>query len=142
MIVLDTNVISELMKPHPGPAIRDWLSHLGDTTLATTVISVAEITYGLHRLADGRRRAALEARFEDYVGAGSALAVLPLDDIAAREAGRFRALRQAAGLGAQPSDMMIAGIVAVMGSSLATRNVRDFEGLPFEVIDPWRQTGA
>ncbi|MDP1750847.1 MAG: type II toxin-antitoxin system VapC family toxin, partial [Reyranella sp.] len=101
-----------------------------------------EIAYGLHRIADGRRRAALEARFEEYVGQGSALTVLPLDDVAAREAGRFRALRQAAGLGSQPSDMMIAGIVAAMGASLATRNVRDFTGLPVEVVDPWRPGGA
>ncbi len=142
MIVLDTNVLSELMKPQPAPAIRDWLRHLGDATLATTAITVAEIAYGLHRRADGRRRAALEARFEEYVGQGSALAVLPLDDIAAREAGRFRALRQAAGLGSQPSDMMIAGIVAAMGAGLATRNVRDFAGLPVEVVDPWSAGGA
>jgi len=141
MIVLDTNVISELMKPAPDPAIRDWLSHLGDTPLATTAITIAEISYGLRRLADGRRNAALAARFEDYIGADSALAVAPLDDIAAREAGRFRALRAAAGLGAQPSDMMIAGIVAVMGASLATRNVKDFAGLPIPIIDPWRGAG-
>jgi predicted nucleic acid-binding protein len=142
MILLDTNVISELMKPEPDPAVRDWLSHLGETPLATTVITIAEISYGLHRLADGRRRAALETRFEDYVGANSPLAVLPLEDIAAREAGRFRALRVSMGLGAQPSDMMIAGIVAAMGASLATRNVKDFDGLPIQLIDPWIATGA
>lgn len=67
---------------------------------------------------------------------------MPLDDIAAREAGRFRALRGAMGLGAQPSDMMIAGIVAAMVASLATRNVKEFEGLPIQIIDPWSERSA
>lgn len=66
------------------------------------------------------------------------LTVLPLDDLSAREAGRFRAMRAAAGLSCPPSDMMIAGITAVAGAALATRNTRDFEGLPIRVIDPWR----
>ena len=137
MIVLDTNVVSELMKAEPAPAVRNWLARLGDMPLATTAITVAEIVFALHRLADGRRRAALEARFEDFVGAQSALTVLALDDNAARVAGRFRAIRQASDLGAHASDMMIAGIVADLGARLATRDVRDFDGLPIEVLDPW-----
>ena len=135
MIVLDTNVVSELMKAEPDPRVRDWLARIGEAPLTTTAITVSEIEFGLRRLPDGRRKDDLYARFEAFV---SALTVLPLDDPAARETGRLRAMRGAAGLSAQPSDMMIAGIAATAGAALATRNVRDFEGLPIQLIDPWR----
>ena len=142
MIILDTNIVSELMKPSPASEVQSWLLHLGDTPLATTAISISEIVYGLARLPEGQRKAALTSRFEEYVGAHSPLAVLPFDDIAAREAGRMRALRQAAGLNAQPSDMMIAGIAAATGAALATRNVKDFETLAIQIIDPWNASQA
>ena len=135
MIILDTNVVSELMKPSPDPPVRQWLAELGDQPLTTTAVTLAEIEFGLRRLPDGQRRSALFVRFENLI---AALKVLPLDDAAAREAGRLRALREASGLPSQPSDMMIAGIAAVAGAALATRNTRDFAGLPVEVIDPWR----
>ena len=135
MIVLDTNVVSELMKPAPDTAVRDWLKQLGDRPLSTTAVTISEIEFGLRRLPDGRRRQALSANFETFL---DALTVLVLDEPAAREAGRLRALREAAGLPLQPSDMLIAGIASAAGAALATRNVRDFEGLRLEVIDPWR----
>jgi predicted nucleic acid-binding protein len=135
VIVLDTNVVSELMKPAPDPAVGDWLNGLGATPLTTTAVSVSEIEFGLRRLPDGRRRDDLFSRFETLLGA---LAVLPLDDVAAREAGRLRALRERAGLGSHPSDMMIAGIASTAGAALATRNIRDFDGLPVDLVDPWR----
>ncbi len=135
MIILDTNVVSELMKPAPDAAVGVWLAGLGGEAVTTTALTAAEIQFGLHRLPDGRRRADLQARFDAFA---EALGVLPLDEAGAREAGRLRALREAAGLSAQPSDMMIAGIVAVAGASLATRNLKDFEALPIEVLNPWR----
>lgn len=135
MIVLDTNVVSELMKPTPQGAVRDWLTGLGDEPLTTTAITLSEIEFGLQRLPDGRRRQALHASFEALIGA---LAVLPLDDVAARQAGRLRASRHAAGLSSQASDMMIAGIVFVADAALATRNTKDFEGLGIALLDPWR----
>lgn len=135
MIVLDTNVVSELMKPQPDPHVRDWLTKPGDQLLCTTAITIAEIEFGLRRLPAGRRSDDLQSRFETFA---AALTVLPLDDLSAREAGRFRAMREAAGLPSQPSAMMIAGIAAVAGAALATRNTRDFEGLPIQLIDPWR----
>lgn len=135
MIVLDTNVVSELMRPSPAPEVGDWLAELGDTLLTTSAITVAEIEYGLRRLPDGRRKSDLRARFDTLT---DALIILPLDETAGREAGRLHALREAAGLSAPPSDMMIAGVTAVAGATLATRNVRDFQGLPIEVVNPWR----
>ncbi len=135
MIILDTNVVSELMKSAPDVSVRAWLAGLGDTPLTTTAVTVAEIEFGLRRLPDGRRKSDLQARFEAFAGA---LGILPLDEPAARETGRLRALREAAGLSSQPSDMMIAGIVAVAGAPLATRNVKDFTDLPIELLNPWQ----
>ena len=134
MIVLDTNVVSELMKSAPDPRVRDWLAGLADITLVTTAVSVAEIEYGLQRLPQGRRRADLAASFEVMIGA---LSVLPLDDVAARYAGQMRARREAAGLPVQAMDMLIAGIAAAAGAGLVTRNVADFADLPVEVVNPW-----
>ena len=135
MIVLDTNVVSELMKPTPDAAVRDWLARLGDTPLTTTAVTIAEIEYGLQRLPSGRRRDGLYASFNAFA---EALTVLPLDEVAAREAGRLRAKRHALGLSAQASDMMIAGTAIAAAAALATRNVKDFESLPIELLDPWR----
>lgn len=135
MIVLDTNVISELMKSGADRVVGDWLNGLGTTMLATTSITVFEIEYGLRRLPQGRRREDLQARFEDFI---VSLPVLPLDDVSAREGGHLRAMREAGGLSAHASDMMIAGITRVAGAALATRNGKDFDGLPLQIIDPWR----
>jgi predicted nucleic acid-binding protein len=137
VIVLDTNVVSELMKPSPDAAVARWLQNLSTTPLATTVITVAEITYGLHRLDAGRRRSGLESRFEQLVDPQGGLALLSADQLAAREAGRFQAHREANGLAATPSGMMIAGIAAVSGAQLATRNLSDFTLLPITTINPW-----
>ena len=134
MIVLDTNVVSELMKPVPDPRVRDWLAGLADIALVTTAVTVAEIEYGLQRLPQGRRRDDLATAFDVLIGA---LSVLPLDDVAARYAGQMRARCEAAGLPGQAMDMLIAGIAAAAGASLATRNVADFAALPLEVVDPW-----
>lgn len=86
---------------------------------------MAEIEYGLQRLPMGQRKARLCQQFDLFI---EALAVLPLDAIAAREA---------AGLPSQPSDMLIAGAVQAVGARLATRNTGDFSALPLEVLNPW-----
>ncbi len=135
MIVLDTNVISELMKTKADKVVGDWLKGLGETTLATTSITVFEIGYGLCRLPPGRRRDDFQARFEEFI---ESLPVLPLDDASTREGGHLRAMRETGGLSAHASDMMIAGIARVAGAALATRNGKDFDGLPLQIIDPWR----
>jgi len=135
MIVLDTNVLSEMMKAEPSQKVTSWLSRQGSEPLATTSVSVAEIIYGLERLPEGRRKADLKAVFARLM---DALAVFPLETAAAVTAGQFRALREAAGHPSTPSDMLIAGIAAEAGAMLATRNIKDFEGLPLHVVDPWQ----
>lgn len=137
MTLLDTNVISELMRPAPDPAVAQWLHSLGDEPLSTTVITVSEIVYGLERLEIGRRKQDLQTRFEDFLAPDSGLAILTLDPESARLAGIFRAARESGGQHAHPSDMFIAGIAGANGIVLATRNTRDFSGLGLQLVNPW-----
>lgn len=137
MILLDTNILSELMRPDPAPVIEQWLARLGETPLATTSITISEIAFGLERLEDGRRKKDLIARFDQFIAPGGELTILPFDEHAALICGQYRASRERRGLHAPPSDMMIAGIAGALGASLATRNAKDFSGLPITVINPW-----
>lgn len=134
MIVLDTNVISELMKAEPHPHVQDWFARLTTSPLTTTAISVAEITYGLERLPEGKRKQTLTNAFLRLL---DLLRVLPLDEAAAIKAGIFRSQREGSRNPSIEADMMIAGIVAEAGATLATRNIKDFEGLPITLSDPW-----
>ncbi|MEP7452469.1 type II toxin-antitoxin system VapC family toxin [Phyllobacterium sp. SB3] len=135
MIVLDTNVISELLNVRADNGLRNWLVGLEDTPLATTSITIAEIEFGIQRLPAGIRRDQLQKAFETYI---RTIPVLPLDDVAAYKAGQYRALRESTGKPTTLADMMIAGIVSVVGGTLATRNTKDFTGLPLQIIDPWQ----
>lgn len=136
MIILDTNVLSELMRPVPDPAIGRWMLGLGDTPLATTAVTVSEIAYGLERLVDGRRKNNLVARFDQLIAAAGELTVLPFDEDAALVCGRYRALKEREGPHTPPSDMMIASIAGALGADIATRYTKDFAGLPMTVINP------
>lgn len=133
MIVLDTDVFSVLMRPVVDPTVSAWLAAREGEVFAITTITVAEIQFGIERLPQGRRRADLQRRFD---ASAIAYSVLPLDDHSARIAGAFRAQRERAGRSVASPDMMIAGIVAAHGASLATRNISDFEGLGLTLIAP------
>jgi toxin FitB len=137
MILLDTNVVSELMRPAPDLKVRAWLDGLGATSLSTSAVTIAEVVFGLARLPVGQRRSELLEQFDALILGPPALPVLGLDEQASRLAGEFRALRESLRLWSSPSDMMIAGIAAANGASLATRNVADFSGLPISVVNPW-----
>jgi hypothetical protein len=134
MVVLDTNVISAVVTRQDH--ILDWINRDHSINFATTVITVFELEFGLERLPLGRRRNHLADRI------GTALApfqdrILQLEREAATLAGRFRAERERVGRPIGISDALIAGIAAHAGARLATRNVRDFAGLPLDVVDPW-----
>lgn len=137
MILLDTNVVSELMRPAPDPKVRSWFGALGATPLATSAVTTAEVVFGLARLPEGKRRSELMERFDALIFGPPTLPVLDLDEQAGRLAGEFRALGESLGLGSSPSDMMIAAIAAANGASLASRNAGDFSGLPINVVNPW-----
>jgi len=107
--------------------------------LAKTPKGLSEIVCGLSRLPHGQRRASLFKRLEAVVGPDVGLPILAFDDVAARESGRLRAMREDIGKRVSPSDMIIGGIASAMAASLATRNECDFEGLGLKLINPWAQ---
>jgi toxin FitB len=136
-IILDTNIVSELMKPEADLVVKRWLEELEDAVFVTTTVTVAEISFGIARLPVGARRSKLEHSFAALVGSAGPLPVLPLDEPAARIAGNMRALRERNGSAATFAHTSIAGIAVAHRHSLATRNVKDFDRLGVEVVDPW-----
>ncbi len=137
MIVLDTNVLSEMMRPEPARIVENWLARQSVASLCTTVITQAEILYGLARLPFGRRRTALEREFrgmleEDFTGR-----VLAFDGAAAESYVVFMAERRRAGRPVSHQDAQIAAIAHSRGAAVATRNIMDFNGSDLELINPW-----
>jgi len=137
MIILDTNVLSELRCPDPDLRVIDWFNHQAPSGFYTTSISESETLYGVAILPLGQRRAGLsteaEAMFrEDFAGR-----ILPFDSGAARSYAEIAAARRAAGRPISYADCQIAAIAHSVGAAVATRNVRDFEGSGIDVIDPW-----
>lgn len=134
MIVIDTNVISEMMRGEPDPQVLAWTATAG--RLHTTAITLAEVEYGLARLAGGRRRDRLMATaakvFADFDDV-----IVPFDARAARRYGRIVALREAAGRPMATADAQIAAICASREASLATRNTGDFDATGVRLINPW-----
>jgi toxin FitB len=137
MIVLDTNVLSALMRREADPAVVGWLDLQPSESVWTTAVTVFEIRFGLELLAPGRRRRQLEVAFsrvldEDFEGR-----ILPFDHEAAREAASRAAERRAAGKTVDFRDVEIAGIVSARRATLATRKARHFMDLGIELVDPW-----
>ena len=137
MILLDTNVVSAFMQREVHPVVLAWLDAQPAESIWTTAITVFEVRMGLELLATGRRRRMLEdacAKMleEDFEGR-----VLSFDMPAAHAAGRIAAERRQTGRPVEIRDLQIAGIAAARKASIATRNVRHFEGLGLTVIDPW-----
>lgn len=136
MIFLDTNVVSELMRPEPDDRVRRWVSGRRADELGTTAITVAEIRHGIERLPDGRRKAGLLSAATDLFAAFGDL-VRPFDVQAAAWFGPVMVRRAGLGLPIQGFDAQIAAICRAHGAILATRNVKDFLETGVEIIDPW-----
>ncbi|MEM1093218.1 MAG: type II toxin-antitoxin system VapC family toxin [Bacteroidota bacterium] len=141
MIILDTNVISELMRPKPNKGVAAWLEAQDLLELATTGITVAEIQRGLMRLPDGKRRRGLEERFSAFIDEAFAERLLVFDKAAAYACGPVSAKRESQGLHADTVDMMIAAIATTAQAVLATRNTSDFEGCGISLVNPWLPAG-
>lgn len=140
MIVLDTNVASELIRATPDPALARWWRNQSQPELHTTVITVAEIEYGIERLPDGKRRAELRAAAERTFTAFTDR-VLAFDQAAAQRYGRILAERERSGRPIQTFDAQIAAICLARGLPLATRNTTDFDDLGLVLINPWITAG-
>lgn len=137
MILLDTNVISALMQGSPDPAIMEWLDRQPPESVWTTAITVFEVRFGLELLATGRWRRQTEEAFAKAVAEDFEGRILPFDQAAAEAAGAMAAARRRAGRTIEIRDLQIAGIAAARKATLATRNVRHFEGFRLAVVDPW-----
>lgn len=136
MIVVDTNVVSELMRPSPSPVVVGWVRR-NERELYTTSITLAEIGYGIERLADGRRKELLRSTAEETFG-DFAERVLPFDAEAAVVYATIVSDRDRAGLPIDGFDAQIASICRVHRAALATRNSKDFRDTGIDVIDPWQ----
>lgn len=137
MIILDTNVTSELMRAQPEPAVMGWLATQRATELFSTVVTVAEISYGLERLPRGRRRRSLEQSYQSLF-VGMADHILPFDVQAALLYGPLVAAKERVGIAMDPMDAQIACIAACRGAMIATRNARDFADYGVQLVNPWR----
>lgn len=137
MIVLDTNVLSELIRPQPDPKVVAWLLGLPRSQLFTTAISLGEMLYGVRVLPEGQRKQRLLQEVQAIFVTDMAERVLPYDGGAADAHAAFAAARRAQGRLVGMADAMIAGIAQSRGAALATRNVRDFEGCGIMLVDPW-----
>lgn len=136
MIVLDSNVVSEMMRSEPAPQVAAWASHLEDTAVVT-VVTLAEVTRGILRLPQGQRRRALAASWES-ARRRWAFPALPFDEHAAVVWAEILAAREAGGQPMSVLDAQVAAICVAQGLPLATRNTKDFVGVGgLTLIDPW-----
>ena len=138
MIILDTNVVSELMRPEPAPQVASWVRDRDRRELRTIAITLAEVRYGIARLPDGRKQV-LRATADDVFSTFEDQ-VLPVDAAAAEHYAAIASRRERAGKPIAGFDALIAAVCRCQGAALATRNVSDFDGTGIEVIDPWLQS--
>ena len=136
MIVLDTNVVSEAMKPGPNPAVRAWLDEQAADTLYLSSVTLAELLFGIASLPAGRRKNALAQTLDGLLELFRDR-VLAFDTDAARHYAELAVAARAAGKGFSTTDGYIAAIAAARGFSVATRDVAPFRAAGVKVINPW-----
>lgn len=137
MIVLDTNVLSEPMKPRPERTVVEWIDNQDSAKLFTTSTVVAELAYGISRLPVGQRQERLAEALDRVVTAEFLAGVLDFDLMSAIEYGALVAAVEGAGGSISLADAQIAAVCRVHGATLATRNVKDFNGLGIDLVNPW-----
>jgi predicted nucleic acid-binding protein len=137
VIVIDTNVVSELMRAQPHPKVFAWVAAQPRATLCTTSITQAEILYGIAALPKGRRRAALAAAADTMFAEDFADRVLPFDGTAAARYAEIVTARQRAGSPIEAFDALIAATALAIGADIATRDIGGFEGCGLTLINPW-----
>lgn len=138
MIVLDTNVVSELTRPRPSQPVIDWVDASDPVELAITAITAAEIRAAIAALPAGRRRREIERRMESLLAETFAGYVLPFDVDATPHYARILRVRNRAGRPISGLDAQIAAICVQHDAALATRNTADFAGLGLDLVDPWQ----
>jgi hypothetical protein len=141
MIVLDTNVISEVMAPVPSFLVQHWMDAVPTSELATTTINIAEVKFGLARLPFGRRRGRMEALFGSFLARAIDDRIFGFDSRAADAFAALAAARERSGRPLRSFDGLIVAIAASRGLTIATRDVRGFDDCGVELVNPW-EAGA
>ncbi len=136
MIVLDSNVLSELMLPRPEEKVIAWLDRQPRSSIWTTSVTVFEIRFGLQTMPTGKRRDIYTEAF-DHLLARIDHRVAPFDYEAAQYASALMASRKLQGRPREARDTMIAGIVLSRHATFATRNIRDFDDVSATLVNPW-----
>jgi toxin FitB len=137
VIVIDTNVLSEVLKPFPSPTVQGWLASQELSSVFITTITQAEVLYGVELLAPGRRRTRLLAAVENLFAEDFEGQILPFDEAAARAYARIVVAREKSGRPVSQFDAMIAAIAQSHRAAVATRDTSDFERCGVHVINPW-----
>ena len=137
MIILDTNILSEALRPSPQPEVMAWLDRQASTSLFTTTVTRGELLYGMQLLPEGQRKNDLAATLKAILDQDMSGRVLSFDNAAADAYALIAVSRKSAGQPISQFDAMIAAIARVHGASLATRNTKDFTDCGIELINPW-----
>lgn len=137
MIVIDTNVASEVMKVSPSGRVVEWLNGQASSSLYVSTVTIGEIEFGLRVLPDGNRRLALRERFEQFIAKAFFQRVLAFDEAAARLYGEMMGRRRELGRPMSVPDGQIASVARARGFAIATREIRDFEDCGIELINPF-----
>ena len=137
MILLDTNVVSEAMKPQPDPAVRRWLDDQVAETLFLSAITLAELRFGVAALPPGRRRDSLTTVMDGLLGLFEGR-ILSFDALAAQKYGDLAIKARAAGRGFPTPDGYIAAIADAHGFAIASREASAFRAAGLNLIDPWK----
>jgi toxin FitB len=138
MILLDTNVLSELMRPAPSAAVESWIGRQPVASIFISAITEAELRYGVALLSEGRRQVQLLAKIEAMLAEDFAGRILPFDSPAASAYADIAVTRRRSGRPISQADAQIAAIASSRGASLATRNKDDFVDCGIDVVDPWQ----
>jgi hypothetical protein len=138
MIVFDTNVISETMRPAPEPAVLSWIHSIPRREIWTCTVVLAELFSGVDLMAAGKRQQLLREKMEQLVPALFLNQIFLFDLAAARAYGPILAARRATGRPIDQFDAQIAAIAKANGATLATRNTPDFEDCGIQLVNPWQ----
>lgn len=137
--LLDTNAVSEWIKPQPDRGLVEWLDSIDEDRTYLSVLTFGELRRGLDRMADGRRRERLVRWLTDELADRFEGRLLPIDDVIAQAWGRMRARADLMGRSVDPTDALFAATAESHGLTLVTRNVRDFEATGVPIVNPWAQ---
>jgi predicted nucleic acid-binding protein len=138
--LLDTNAVSEWTKPKPNPNLIAWLASVDEDRTFLSVITIAEIKFGIERLKAGQRRSNLESWLNGDLAARFEGRLLPVNAAVAEAWGKITASRAAVGRPIPIMDGFIAATATIFGLTLVTRNTADFENTPAPLLNPWRKS--